>query len=111
MPVKCQFVDGMPIALKSPEYDDLLLFDNFKDLKFQIRRQDNNGNERQHDARICASRVFDNGNADLRIEFSDLYMSLNDICIACAFISQKRDGLPVSCTDNEVIAYAVANLT
>lgn len=110
--VQCSFVDGQPAKILSPRDDEHQIFNSFQHLKLKVRRKDRDGADRQHDARMCASQVGENGNADFRIEFSDVYLSFGDICRACAVIAHKRnDGLPVKYVDDEVIAYAVSNYT
>jgi hypothetical protein len=111
LPVECSVDDnGQPQYLKSPQSDDNTLFDNFKDLTIPIRRKDKSGFDREHDARMCASRVNYNGNADFRIEFSDIYVSLHDLCRACGFITlQYENNVPISYKNDGVIAYAISN--
>lgn len=113
VPVTCDIDEnGQPHNMKSPDDGGEKVFNNFKGLLLKVRRSDKQGYEREHDARMCASRVSSNGNADFRIEFSDLYLSFYEICRAVAFISyQNGTGVPLSYQNDEVIAYAVSNYT
>lgn len=101
---------GRAYHLESPKDDVNSLFDSFKNFNFKIRRKDFNGNDREHDARMCASRILENGNADFRIEFSDVHLSFMDICYSCAFVSYDRGDDVIKFNDEGVIGNAIANL-
>lgn len=109
IPLTC-FISRDGYAYSVASDDQIRIYDCIKDACFKIRRKDNRGEERYHDARLYFSNVDNNGNAELSIEFSDLYVSIKDIAIAAAYITHdNRIEEPISYMDEDVLAIAISN--
>jgi len=96
------------------EGDDPLnndLFDEVCSFYMKFRRRDREGLPRKHDSRMCSSRYLESGNIDMRIELSEVYISIKTLCLSYAQMVQHKGRDDFELMDAEVIAYAVANLT
>ena len=86
-------------------------FDCLRDALFKFRKLGRDGQERQFDARLCNSRVLDNGNLEMRVDFLDAYLSLFDLAKAAAHITRCNSYTSIEHDNSEVLAYAIASYT
>lgn len=101
--------EGRAFEVESAHDDELELFNCFQNFTWKVRRKDHNGNNREHDARMCFSNVK-NDNAEFRIEMADVYIPFINIAYAAAYIANKKDLSEIDFNHAEVIAYAISNL-
>lgn len=78
----------------------------------KIRRDDRSGNLRQHDGRLVSSHVdLERGVVEIVTELSDIFVTLENLCIAAATKCLRDKKSFISLRDRDVIAIAIKNIS